>query len=116
MKETVAPPLVDEEGLARSFEALGEGRMVSILRTFGATAVAEAQDIATALTAGEGDRARQLAHGLKGAASYMSATRLARSAEAIETMREAASGAQMAPSLLLTAHETTAWIARRFPG
>lgn len=116
MEETVTPPLVNEEELARSFEALGEARMVPILRTFGATAVEEAQAVAQALTAGEGDRARRLAHGLKGAASYMSATRLARSAEAIETMHEPGSGEHILPSLLLTAHETAEWIARRFPG
>ena len=116
MEESVIPPLVDEEELSRSFEVLGEGRMVAILRTFGATAVEEAQAVAAALTAGEGDRARRLAHGLKGAASYMSATRLARSAEAIETMRDAGSGEHMLPSLMTAAHETAEWIARRFPG
>lgn len=115
MKETAAPPLVDEEELARSFEALGEARMVPILRAFGACAMDEARAIAAALTGGDEDHARRLAHGFKGAAGNMSATRLASAAEGIEKAASPIPAEAVLPPLLDAARQTAEWIAHRFP-
>ena len=119
MLETAEAPLIDEAELAQSLDMLGDERLVPIFHAFAATVMDEAWAIAAAVASREPERARRLAHGLKGAAFNLSAIRLARAAETLEKMDMPESGLPAdAPSLALlvaTARETGDWIARRFP-
>ncbi|TCM21716.1 HPt (histidine-containing phosphotransfer) domain-containing protein [Novosphingobium sp. PhB165] len=112
MLQTAEVPLIDEEELARAMEALGEERLVPILQTFAATVMDEAWEIASAVSGREPERARRLAHAIKGAACNLCATRLARAAEVLETQNLDADALAL---LLATARETGDWIARRYP-
>ncbi|WP_395394432.1 Hpt domain-containing protein [Novosphingobium sp. BL-8A] len=118
MLETADPPLIDEAELAQSLDSLGEERLVPILQAFAATVVGEAGDVVNAASAHEPDRARRMAHAIKGAAFNLSATRLARAAEAVEKMDASADLSPDAPlfaQLTAAARETGDWIALRFP-
>ncbi len=118
MLETAEAPLIDETELAQSLDALGEERLAPILRTFAATVVDEALDVAAAASAHEPERARRMAHAMKGAAFNLSAVRLARAAEAVEkadVSAELSADGPLVAQLLTAARETGEWIALRFP-
>lgn len=116
MLEAPEAPLIDEAELAQSLELFGRARMVPIYRAFAACAVDEANAIAATIAARQPERARRLAHALKGAAFNLSAKRLAMAAEALETSEDDLSSEAPSLALLQTAaRDTVAWIARRFP-
>jgi len=78
-------PLVDQEAWEDLVDALGEESVATLMTSFRRNAPSQIEGIAAALAAGDFDKAKQIAHSLKGASGNLGFLRLEKQLSALES-------------------------------